>query len=607
VSRSSDQAKDSPARSVSEAPAFRVRIGPGRSGPRPKLKNFIGRIKAMVKEQGGSRARRSHGGRGGSAAARLPFRTSPQRVVIKTRIINHGKYASARAAAAALREEVAYLSRRSASVDGEEGVAFDDVRTLTREDLREFREALAPDRHHFRIMVSPENGADLDLPSFAREFVKEMETDLGTRLQWFGVAHYDTDEPHLHLLVRGKDASGKDLVISRDYISHGMRLQAGEVATRRLGPRRAEDIERSLTKEITAERITPLDRSLDAQKALHPRGWVTALRGREGTISHERTRLRTLARLQHLESLGLAREVAAGIWEPDAQLLPRLKAMSIRGDIVKTLHARATGKPYGLDPLILDRERPLKAPVVGSVMQRARVDEFWDHEYLLIDGANGRQLYVPLAIAHVGNGSDPKVGSVVRLEAAAAGKGSQTLKVTEVSRDLGTVLKVDGVTFLDRELAREGLTKLKPLAQGFEAEYADALKRRAAHLESLGLADIEGGQWRARAGWLDTLYERELTATQGRLGTRFGDLKILKEGQHFRGTVQGVEDLSSGAHVVIAGGGRYALVPASKTLNDAVGRRVHLNVFAPLSPVALEPQALQRSIEIHVLNRSRGL
>jgi type IV secretory pathway VirD2 relaxase len=479
---------------------------------------------------------------------------------------------------------------------------------LTREELKQFRQDLASDRHHFRIMVSPENGADLDLPSFARELVMEMETDLGTRLQWFGVAHYDTDQPHFHLLVRGKDAPGKDLVISRDYISHGMRLQAGEVATRRLGLRRAEDIERGLKKEITAERITPLDRSLDAQKALHPQGWVTALRGREGTFSHERTRLRTLARLQHLESLGLAREVAAGIWQPDAQLLPRLKAMSIRGDIVKTLHARATGKPYGLDPLILDREHPLKAPVVGRVMQRARVDEFWDHEYLLIDGANGRQFYVPLATARLGNGSNPQAGSVVRLQPAGAGEGSRTLEVTEVSRDLGAALKVEGVTFLDRELAREGLSRSKqPIARGFEAEYADALKRRAAHLESLGLASTEDGHWRARAGWLDTLYERELTATQARLGPRFGDIKVLRDGQHFRGTVQGVEDLSSGAHVVIARGGRYALLPTSKPLNDAVGRRVHLNLSAPLSPTGFEPRALQRSIEIHVLNRKRGL
>lgn len=561
-----------------------------------------------MREHGGTRARRAHGGRGGSAAARLPIRTSPQRVVIKTRIINHCKYVSARAAGTALRAEVAYLSRRSASVDGEEGVAFDAEHTLTREELKSFRETLAPDRHHFRIMVSPEQAAELDLPSFARELVKEMETDLGTRLQWFGVAHYDTDDPHVHLLVRGKDSSGSDLVISRDYISHGMRLQAGEVATRRLGPRRAEDIERSLKQEIIAERITPLDRSIEAQKVLHPQGWVTALRGRDGDLSHERVRLRTLARLQHLESLGLAREVAAGVWQPDHKLLPRLKAMSIRGDIVKTLHARATGKPYSLDPLILDRDHPLKVPVFGRVMQRGRVDEFWEHEYLLVDGANGRQLYVPLASARLAAGSDPHGGSVVRLESKKAGEGGQTLEVTEVARDLSAHLQVDGVTFLDPQLAREGITRLKqPLARGFEAEFSEALKRRAMQLESLGLADTKNGQWRARAGWLDTLYEREVAASQERLGPRFGDLKILEEGQHFRGAVRGVEALSSGAHVIVAGGGRYALVPTSKALEGAVGRRVHLNLAAPLSPSAFEPQALQRSIEVHVLSRNRGI
>src|SRR5271155_2450526 len=107
-----DANKASPAQSIAEAPVFRVRIGTGRATPRPKLKSFIGRIKAMVREQGGARAGKARGGRGGSAAARLPVRASPQRVAIKTRIINHRKYLSARAAVTALREEVAYLSRR---------------------------------------------------------------------------------------------------------------------------------------------------------------------------------------------------------------------------------------------------------------------------------------------------------------------------------------------------------------------------------------------------------------------------------------------------------------------------------------------------------------
>jgi hypothetical protein len=145
------------------------------------------------------------------------------------------------------------------------------------------------------------------------------------------------------------------------------------------------------------------------------------------------------------------------------------------------------------------------------------------------------------------------------------------------------------------------------LACGFEADYTQALKVRAAHIDSLGLAESKGGEWRAKAGWLDALYERELAATQERLGPRYGNLKILKEGQHFEGTVQGVEGLPCGAHVLIAGGGRYALVPASKALDGVSGRRAHLQFTAPHSPSAFEPRALQLSIDVRVLNRNRGI
>ena len=131
-----------------------------------------------------------------------------------------------------------------------------------------------------------------------------MEADLGTKLEWLGVAHYDTDNPHLHLLVRGKDALGADLVINRDYMSHGMRLQAMEVATRSLGPPARGGYRRSLERDLTADRVTGLDLGLAHQAALHPDGIVSALRKGDGSLAGERQRLHTLTRLQHLESLG---------------------------------------------------------------------------------------------------------------------------------------------------------------------------------------------------------------------------------------------------------------------------------------------------------------
>ncbi len=41
--------------------------------------------------------------------------------------------------------------------------------------------------------------------------------DLGTRLDWVAIDHWNTEHPHVHILVRGRADDGKDLVISRDY------------------------------------------------------------------------------------------------------------------------------------------------------------------------------------------------------------------------------------------------------------------------------------------------------------------------------------------------------------------------------------------------------
>jgi type IV secretory pathway VirD2 relaxase len=617
MNRSTKSPADAPARTLSETSPFRVRVGVARPGASPKVRGFIGRVKSMVREHGGGSAgtwRRATGGRGGSAAARLPRRNAAQRVVVKTRIVKHAGYHGQGGAAAALREHTQYLARRTASEDGERGVIFDSERELDAEGISAFRESLVPDRHHFRIVVSPEFGSKLELKNYARELVIEMQRDLDTKLQWMGVAHYDTDDPHVHLLIRGKTSKGEDLVISRDYISHGMRLQAAEIATRHLGPRLAQDIERSIERELKADRVTARDRSVDEQAGIHAEGLMSALRRRDGSFAGEQERVRTLARLQYLESLGLAREVSAGIWRPDPNLIPRLKALSIRGDIIKTLHARLKGDVLP-QMLILDRHQPPAQPIIGRVVARAAVDEFWDDEYLIVEGSQDKHYYVPLGRDAELKEQPSRVGAMVRIEAQKAGPGGEgaphSLRVTRLSSmSLEDQTRIDGVTFLDQELARGAVPARQQLrGKGFDSELATALATRAKHLEGMGLAQEIEGRWRARAGFLDELYERELHAAHARLGGRHGRLKFLAAGQRLRGTVAAIEELPSGPHVVLAGRGEYVLVPATGPLGKSVGRRLRLSIGASPSPADLGPRALSLSVRYQLMDhkKTRGI
>lgn len=130
-------------------------------------------------------------------------------------------------------------------------------------DAKEFADQCKDDRHHFRFIVSPEDAADMeDLKRFTRELMAQAEKDLGTKLEWAGVDHWNTDNPHVHVIVRGRTEDGQDLVIDRDYIKSGLRDRAQDLVTLELGPRADLDIRRSLERQIEADRWTQLDRQL---------------------------------------------------------------------------------------------------------------------------------------------------------------------------------------------------------------------------------------------------------------------------------------------------------------------------------------------------------
>ncbi len=143
-----------------------------------------------------------------------------------------------------------YITRAGVGHDGQRTQPYGpDTDTA---DWREFAAAGRKDRHQFRLMVSPEDGARLtDLRDFTRELMATMERDLLTDLEWIAVDHWDTDNPHTHVVLRGKDEWGKDLIIARNYLTDGMRLRACELSTRWLGPRTEIEILETLRRDVS--------------------------------------------------------------------------------------------------------------------------------------------------------------------------------------------------------------------------------------------------------------------------------------------------------------------------------------------------------------------
>src|SRR3546814_15211843 len=90
-----------------------------------------------------------------------------------------------------------------------------------------------------RLIVSAEDGAEYpDLKPYIRRLMAQAEQDMGTKLDWVAVDHFNTERPHTHIVLRGIDDRGDNLIIAREYISHGLRERASELVTLDLGPRK---------------------------------------------------------------------------------------------------------------------------------------------------------------------------------------------------------------------------------------------------------------------------------------------------------------------------------------------------------------------------------
>ena len=322
-------------------------IRPGRSrdsgaGSWRKANSLVGRVLQVSRRAGFTplergRAGRSTGhlGRGGRAALRSRRDAFRRRVVIKARVVRHR---GARFRSAPLARHVAYLERDGVTRDGSSGQMFDAG--SDRADGDAFAQRCEDDRHHFRIIVSPEDANDLaDLRTFARELMEDMASDLDTRLDWVAVDHWNTDNPHIHVLVRGIADDGRDLVIDRGYISEGLRARAEERSTIELGPRSERDIRQALRREVDAERWTGLDRRL--HKEQDPHG-VVDLRP-EGASGKRKDRTFLLGRAQVLERMGLAEKVGAASWTLAQDLEPTLRELAQIVDVERPFDA--AGRP----------------------------------------------------------------------------------------------------------------------------------------------------------------------------------------------------------------------------------------------------------------------
>ncbi|PXA86515.1 conjugal transfer protein TraI [Nostoc sp. 3335mG] len=473
---------------------FEPKLGRIRARGGKRGQKYLGRVVASAARAGQQFGKRKVGfdgsriGRGAGTGRILSSRDRhaglrARRAVVKTRLVKLGAKGG-KAAAAHLR----YIQRDGVTREGDPGQLYSAEQDQA--NGNEFLERSVGDRHQFRFIVSAEDGDEYpDLKPLIRRLMTQAEQDLGTRLDWVAVDHFNTGHSHTHIMLRGVDDQGRDLIIAREYISHGLRERAAELVQLDLGPRTDLEIEARLRHDVDAERLTVIDRRLgrdmDADRivsAAHADPFQQALRA---------------GRLQTLGKLGLAEDVGGGRWRLADGLEETLRRMGEQGDIIRTMQRELTARKLdrpGVSQRLYDPDEGHAAPIVGKVIQRGLADEHHDRHYLLVDGIDGQVHYVPIGL---GDAVAPIAeGSVVRIT-------QTSVAVRETDRTIDRVARANsGIYSIDAHLRRD------PQAS---ERFAETHVRRLEAMRHRGdlVERLPDGRWRIAEDHLARVEEYE--------------------------------------------------------------------------------------------------
>ena len=453
------------------------KLGRMRSNDGKRTVKYGGRILAatrLASNKTGKRSRRFDGsriGRGASMGRLLASRDRlggfrGRRAVVKASLIRLGGKAGQ-----AARAHMRYIQRDGVTREGLPGELYGPA--TDRADGDDFLKRTAGDRHQFRFIISAEDGAEYpDLKPYVRRLMTQVEQDLGTKLDWVAVDHFNTERPHTHIVLRGVDDRGDNLIIAREYISHGLRERASELVTLDLGPRTDHEIEARLRHDVEQERLTAIDRRLlrrmDADRIVSP-------------ADNEPFQQSVAAgRLRKLKAMELAEDIGGGRYQLVDGMEDRLRRMGERGDIIRLMQRELTARRLdrpGVERVVATE---IQQSIIGRLIQRGFSDEHRDRHYVMVDGVDGRVHYID-----IGRGDAvPPVpqNATVRIEPTRA-------SVTQADRTVDAVARANGGRYsVDLHLAHD--------AQASEAYAASHVRRlEAMRRAGVGPERSEDGSW----------------------------------------------------------------------------------------------------------------
>lgn len=407
-------------------------------------------------------------GKAAVAMARHWSDARQRRVVVKVHIARAGP-----AGNAAFARHLSYIHREGTDREGHRGTLYDRDGEIS--DATEFNERARDDRRQFRLIVSPEDSAQMtDLTAFTRALMERAEKDLRKRLDWVAVNHHDTAQPHVHIVIRGGSPRSGELIIDRNYITHGFRHRAEAEVTRELGQRRLREIAASRSRETEREAFTSIDweilkASTEGGIELNP----------ETSVLDRFDRAVKARRLRHLQRLGLARHEGRSQWGLKDGWDDTLRALGRRGDLVNAM-AHAMGERLDLESLReFSPDRVAGGEITGRLAAVLPGDELRNGRLLLIDGIDGHPW-----TAHIPEAQTvelPGIGGVISLTVDRPERKAADKVIAEIAARNGGVYSETLHTSAD---------------PASSPAYRLAYKRRLEALRRLGVVERQSdGSW----------------------------------------------------------------------------------------------------------------
>jgi len=388
-----------------------------------------------------------------------------------------------------------YLSRETATFENDlRGVGFSDENKAVdiAGQLADWQ--AAGDQQLWKLIVSPEFGDRVDLPRLTHEMIKQMEKDLGTKLEWVAAEHHNTEHPHAHVVIRGKRDGGETLRMSREYVQQGIRSIAADLCTRQLGYRTQLDGVEAERREVSEKRFTSVDRRL-LKDALES-GTVSRNPAHAGLSEIARSRIRhDVARLAVLRQMGLAEATGPNTWHLRPDFEQVLQVMQWTGDRQRTLAAHGA--------LISDERLPIglldlrqTTSVEGRVLVHGQ-DEQTGRNYLMLEGTDAKIHFVQYTteLEDARSQGALRPNSFIRLRKRT---GATILDVTDMGDAEKLLKKPQQLRKTVREMLKRGAIPTEDGWGGWLGRYQTALRETSCELEDLNILDKASGRARSR-------------------------------------------------------------------------------------------------------------